>query len=213
MEATMRAAMSVEPPAGNATISWMGRFGKSCADAAAALRANAVAMPAMSVAKRDMVSFLLRCLSSIVGCLAHLGWSQSERRAQQHQAGNDEQPETQGTRIEYREIAGRHLERGAQRFFQERPEDQAEHQRRGRQIDLAHAVADDATYDHDADVEYVLLQAVGADDAEQQRADANVLIGQVQQASPQANQWQIEDQQQDIAEEEAGDDRPDEVGT
>src|SRR4249920_1274704 len=142
MAATMRAAMSVDPPAGNATISWIGRLGKSCAAALAAPRASAVAAPMMAVTKRDMLAFLLRLSLLIVRCLAHLGWSQTQRRAEQHQSGNDEQPEAQGTRIEDREIAGRHLERGAQRFFQERPENQAEHQRRGRQIDLAHAVAD-----------------------------------------------------------------------
>src|SRR5687767_3954097 len=110
--------------------------------ALAAPRASAMAAPTMAVMRRDMLAVLLCWSLLILRGLAHFGWSQTQRRADQHQAGNDKQPKAQGTSVEYRKIAGRHLERGAQRFFQERPEDQTEHQRGDRQVDLAHAVAD-----------------------------------------------------------------------
>jgi hypothetical protein len=96
-------------------------------------------------------------------------------------------------------------------FFEEGSEDQPQHQWCDRHVDLAHAIADDAAGDHDADIEHVLLQAVGADDAKQERADAHIRIGQIQDARPQADERQIQNEQQDIAKKEASDHGPDKI--
>ena len=113
---------------------------------------------------------------------------------------------------EHRQVALADRQRAAELLLGQRPQDQADHAGRHRHVEHAHAEAQDADDPQDDQVDHVVVQRVGAHGREHEDAGIEPGPGDVQQLHPDAGHGQVEHQQQHVADVEAGDQAPDQVG-
>ena len=108
--------------------------------------------------------------------------------------------------------AARHGDRLAQRLLHQRPEDEREDHRRDRHVELLERVADDAEEAEQPDIEHLAVRRVGADDAagEDQREERRPRYAE--EVDPERYQRQVEHEQDDVADDEAPDHAPGDVG-
>src|SRR5262245_66628859 len=102
----MRAAMSVEPPAGYATMSCTGLVGKSCCASVlpvVAASAKVAPMAAWTMLEIMGVPPLIDCHSGFR--FTHLGRWRAEQRADEDDDGGKQQPQAYGPAVEDRQIA------------------------------------------------------------------------------------------------------------
>ena len=93
--------------------------------------------------------------------------------------------------------------------FEHGAQNQGENGRGQGIVEFLEDIAQDAAEDHDADVEQVIVEAVGPDDAEDQDQDEKDVVGDLEELGPPAHQGKVQDKQNDVADVEAGDHRPD----
>ena len=103
-------------------------------------------------------------------------------------------------------------ERAAELLLGQGPEDQADHAGCDRHIEHTHAEAQNADDPQNDQVGHVVVQRVGAHRGEHEDAGIEPGLGDVQQLHPDAGHGQVEHQQQHVADVEAGDQAPDQVG-
>ena len=127
---------------------------------------------------------------------------QHQRRGQRQQRRRDRMRE------EHRHIALADRQRATELRLRQRSEDQADHGRRDREAPAPHHEAEQAEDIERRQIDDRLMQAVGAERGEHQDARVQQRPRDHQHLHPQADQRQVQDQQQDVADVHAGDQAP-----
>ena len=134
-----------------------------------------------------------------------------EARREQRDQRQRQQRQRQRVRVEHRPVAVGDGHGAAELRFGQRPEDHADDDRRGREIEAPHQEADRAQNVEQHQVDRRLRDAVAADGREDQDAGIELRRRDLQQPHPQADQRQVEHDQDDVGDEQAGDQAPDQV--
>ena len=110
------------------------------------------------------------------------------------------------------DVAVGQVESLAHLHLHERPEDDAEDQRQHRDAEPPDREADPAEDQQQGEVERVLVDAVGTQRGEEDDAGVELRPRDLQQPRPQRRQRQVDHEQQGVADEQARQERPDELG-
>src|SRR5262249_51222118 len=142
---------------------------------------------------------------------SHRGSHQPE--GQDHQGHRrDEQRRREAPLNEDQQAAAAHGQRLDQVLLQQRPQDERENHRCKRPVILAEDVPNGAEHETYRHVEHAVPHAIGSQEAQQQDQRAQDPVGDAGDANPQADERRVQNQQDDVADVEARDDGPDEVG-
>ena len=131
---------------------------------------------------------------------------QNERYAHGHEAEADRLLE------EHRQVAARQQQGAAKILLDQRAQHVAEQDRRDRKLEREEYRAGNAEYQHLVDLEQAVVGAVDADGDEEQRTGKHVAIRHLQHLDPHADQRHVENDEQDIADPEARDQAPEQIG-
>src|SRR6202012_2442385 len=93
-----------------------------------------------------------------------------------------------------------------------RTEHETEQDRRGVEVEPQQDVADNTDEQGLTDLEHVVIGGIDPDADEEHRARIEVAIGDAQHLHPQADHGHVEDDEQDVADPEARDQAPEDVG-
>ena len=110
------------------------------------------------------------------------------------------------------DVAARDQHGAAEILLEPRAEHEAEQDRRGMEAEPEQDVAEQADAHHFADLEEVVVGGIDADADEEHRARVEELVGDRQHLHPDADQRHVEQHQHDVADPEAGDQAPEDVG-
>ena len=135
----------------------------------------------------------------------------AQQRPQQDDGDDQVDDLGQGRAPQPADLAVAELEGPPQLLLGPGAEDDGDDRRHHREAVAAHGEAEQADDEQDHQVDGAGVDRVGAERGEEQ--DAGVQVGPrgAQQPGPERGQRQVEDQQQRVADEQAGDQRPDEV--
>jgi hypothetical protein len=92
------------------------------------------------------------------------------------------------------------------------PEDQPDDRRRHREAQSPHGKAEQAHHIHHPDVEHRVVQAVRAKRGEDENRAIEKRLGNFQQPGPHGRQREVQHQQHHVADVEAGDQSPHQIG-
>ena len=139
-------------------------------------------------------------------------------RAAQHgtisgRSGGEDQRAADRTRHEHRRVAFADGHRPPKLQLRQRAEDQTEHRRDERHVVDTHGAARPRPRDREAEIEQRAVQAVRAERCQHQNASRRAAARHQHHAGPNAHERKIQHQQHHVADVEARDQRPHEVGT